>query len=120
MSRLAKIAPIVCLLGAIAPGQTTQALISGRLQDSITGRPLTHATVSFEALHENAQGSAESDDQGIYYLPLLYPGAYHLRFTADGYQSQELYEIELPVAARLELDLRMRILSDVWEAGQFR
>jgi hypothetical protein len=43
-----------------------------------------------------------------------------VRFTAPGYQAQELQEIELPVAARFELDLRMRPLSDVWEAGQFR
>ncbi len=120
MSGFAKIAPMVCLLGAIAAGQTTQALISGRLQDSITGRPLVHALISFEALHENAEGAAESDDSGFYYLPLLSPGVYHLRFAAEGYQSLELYEIELPVAARMELDLHMRILSDVWEAGQFR
>jgi hypothetical protein len=119
MSQLAKIAPMVCLLGAFAAGQTTQALISGRLQDSITGQPIAHALISFEALNENTAGAAESDDLGFYYLPLLSPGFYHLRFTAERYQSQELYEIELPVAARMELDLRMRILSDVWEAGQF-
>jgi hypothetical protein len=115
-----KVAALACLLAAIAPAQTTQALISGRLVDSLTGRPIAHAYVIYEALNANTSGAAESDEAGYYYLPLLSPNLYRVRFTAPGYQAQELQEIELPVAARFELDLRMRPLSDVWEAGQFR
>src|SRR5258706_4263151 len=115
-----KIAALACFLAAVAAGQTTQALISGRLVDSLTGRPVAHAYVIYEALNANSSGAAESDDAGFYYLPLLSASTYRVRFTAPGYQAQELQEIELPVAARFELDLRLRPLTDVWEAGQFR
>ena len=37
-----------------------------------------------------------------------------------GYQAQELQDLELAVAARLELDYRLRPISDVWESGQYR
>jgi hypothetical protein len=39
---------------------------------------------------------------------------------ADSYQPQELQELELPVAGRVQLDFRLRPLSDVWESGQYR
>ena len=45
---------------------------------------------------------------------------YRIRATADGFQSQELQEMELPVAARIELDFRLRPLNDVWESGEYR
>jgi hypothetical protein len=50
----------------------------------------------------------------------LPPGTYRLRAAADGYQTQELYQLEVPVAGRLEVNLRLRPLSDVWEAGEYR
>ncbi len=40
--------------------------------------------------------------------------------TAAAYQSQEVQELELTVAARIELDFRLRPLSDVWESGEYR
>ena len=43
-----------------------------------------------------------------------------MRVVAQGFQSQEVQELELPVAARLELDFRARPLSDVWEGGQYK
>jgi len=39
---------------------------------------------------------------------------------APAYQSQQARALELPVAARVELNFRLRPLYDVWEAGQFR
>ena len=41
-----------------------------------------------------------SDASGYYYLPLLSPGLYRVRVTAPAYQSQEVQELELTVAAR--------------------
>ncbi len=72
------------------------------------------------ALRSNLAGAATSDSAGYYYLPLLSPGFYQIRVTAPAYQSQEVQEIELTVAARVELDFRMRPLSDVWESGEYR
>ena len=112
---------LLLLLWAVsAAAQTTQGLISGRLVDSVTGRSITDATVSFWSAISNLAGAAASDPSGYYYLPLLSPGLYRIRVTASSYQSQEVQELELTVAARVELDFRMRPLSDVWEAGEYK
>src|ERR1700674_5463729 len=94
--------------------QTTQGLISGRLLNSLTGRPINGATVEIASFTSTSTGSSVSDASGYYYLPLLSPGIYRVRVTALGFQSQEVHELELRVAARIELDFRLRPLSDVW------
>src|SRR5688572_4211517 len=113
---------IVALLAAAGTGaaQTTQGLISGRVVDSVTGVPLRGATVSWTNQNTNGNGSAVTGAAGYYVLPLLSPGNYRIRIAADNYQAQEVQELELPVAARLDLSFQMRPLSDVWEAGQYR
>ncbi|HME10189.1 MAG TPA: carboxypeptidase regulatory-like domain-containing protein [Bryobacteraceae bacterium] len=107
------------LFPAESQGQTTQGLISGRLLDSSTGQPIANANVVFSSGLTNLGGGAPSDASGNYYLPLLSPGFYTIRITATGYQAQEIQQLELTVAARVELDFKLRPLSDVWEAGQY-
>src|SRR5260370_25323567 len=110
---------LVLLCAAALLGQTTQGLISGRLLNSVSGRALGGATVAYSSSARTQSGSSVSDTSGYYYLPLLSPGLYRVRVTAAGFQSQEVQELELPVAARIELDFRLRPLSDVWESGQY-
>ena len=105
---------------ASLPGQTTQGLISGSIVDSVTGKPVAGASVTYTSATLAASGALRSDAGGYYFLPLLSAGTYSIRTTAGGYQSQELEELELPVAGRIQIDFRLRPLSDVWEAGQFR
>lgn len=119
MSLLRRSFSIFAVFVAACYCQTTQGLISGRLIDSSTGQPIGGANVVFSSGLTNLGGGAPSDASGNYYLPLLSPGFYTLRITATGYQAQEIQELELTVAARVELDFRLRPLSDVWEAGQF-
>ena len=102
---------------ATLSGQTTQGLISGRLLDSITGDPIGGAAIEYSS---SSTGTALSQADGFYYLPLLSPGLYRVRVTAPGFQGQELEELELPVAGRIELDFKLRPLSDIWEAGEFQ
>ena len=68
----------------------------------------------------NARGQAETTSAGYYTLPLLSPGLYTVRITADQYQSQEVHELELPVAGRIDLNSRLRPLNDIWEQGRYR
>src|SRR5580692_12878312 len=119
--RLHRALGVLGVLG-IAPlfGQTTQGLISGSIVNSVTGRPVAGASVSYTSATLAASGTLRSDTGGYYFLPLLSAGTYSIRTTADGYQSQELEQLELPVAGRVQIDFRLRPLSDVWEAGQFR
>ncbi len=88
--------------------------------DSVTGRPIPAASVLFSSAVTNLAGASASDASGYYYLPLLSPGIYQIRVTAAAYQSQEVQELELTVAARIELDFRLRPLSDVWESGEYK
>jgi hypothetical protein len=108
------------LCAAAGTSQTTQGLISGQLADSVTGRPVTAASVFYSSATGNLAGAASSDASGYYYLPLLSPGTYQIRVSSPAYQSQEVQELELTVAARIELDFRLRPLSDVWESGQYK
>ncbi len=105
----------------VVPGvsQTTQGLISGRLLNSLTGRPIQKATVTYSSSISNLTGATTSDKSGYYYLPLLSPGFYRIRIMAPDYQSQEVQELKLTVAARIDLDFRLRPLNDVWESGQY-
>ncbi len=76
------------------------------------------ASISYSS-EAGATGSAVTDASGCYYLLQLSPGTYRVRVDAATYQSQEVQEQELPVAARIELDFRLRPLTDVWESGQY-
>jgi hypothetical protein len=105
-------------VGAPAAAQTTQGLISGRLVDSVSGRPIGGASITYTSDTSTPRGSSLSDQQGYYALPLLSPGIYRVRATAAGYQAQEAQQLELAVASRIDLSFRLRPLSDVWEAGQ--
>ncbi len=109
-------------LAAFATGQaqTTQGLISGQILNSVTGRPVAGASVSYTSSTLSASGTLRSDSLGYYFLPLLSAGTYTVRAAGDNYQPQELQQVELPVAGRIQLDFRLRPLSDVWESGQYR
>ncbi|MEP7352497.1 MAG: TonB-dependent receptor [Acidobacteriota bacterium] len=109
---------ICCLLSAPLRAQTIQGVISGRLVNSLTGRPMSGASVTFTSSGSATSGSSLTDSGGYYALPLLSPGTYRVRATAADYQAQEVQELELAVASRIDLSFRLRPLSDVWEAGQ--
>jgi hypothetical protein len=100
--------------------QTTQGLISGRILDSVSGQPVSRALVAWSSAALSASGTSRSDSAGYYFLPLLSAGTYTIRAAGDRYQPQELQQLELPVAGRIQLDFRLRPLNDVWEAGQYR
>lgn len=104
----------------IAAAQTTQGLIEGRLVNSQTGAPIEGAQVFYSNADTGTSGGTTSDASGNYFLPLLSPGIYRVRAAAANYQSREAQELELPVAARLELDFRLRPLNDIWESGEYR
>ncbi|HTR36327.1 MAG TPA: TonB-dependent receptor [Bryobacteraceae bacterium] len=120
MTSLSRALALLALCTAAVFSQTTQGLISGQLMDSVTGRPVAGANVLYSSSTSNLAGAAVSDASGLYYLPLLSPGRYEIRVTAPKYQSQDVQELELTVAARIELDFRLRPLSDVWESGQYK
>jgi hypothetical protein len=100
--------------------QTTQGLISGRILNSVTGKSVAGAQVSYSSATLAASGAVKSDAAGYFFLPLLSAGTYTIRAQAETYQAQELQQLELAVAGRIQIDFRLRPLSDVWESGQYR
>ncbi len=100
--------------------QTTQGLISGNIRNSVDARPISGAEIRYHNEANNIDGTVLSDNSGSYVLPLLSPGFYRIRVTAPDYQAQEVNELELPVAGRVDLSFLARPLSDVWEAGIYR
>ena len=100
--------------------QTTQGLIAGRIVNSVTGRPVAHATITYSSTTLAATGSQHTDPSGYYFLPQLSAGQYSIRIEADTYQPQEVQQLDLPVAGILTFDFRLRPLNDVWESGQYR
>lgn len=117
LTRLAIVA--ACGISCLS-AQTTQGLISGRIVNSVTGKPISGASIAYESTALSASGAYQSDTKGYFFLPLLSTGTYSIRATAAGYQSQELEQLDLPVAGRIQIDFKLRPLSDVWESGQFR
>jgi Carboxypeptidase regulatory-like domain/TonB-dependent Receptor Plug Domain len=115
-----RLAVVLVCSAWIAAGQTTQGLIAGRLVNSQTGAAIARAEISYANAATGSSGVSTSDASGNFFLPMLSPGFYRIRATATGYQSREVQELELPVAARLELNFRLRPLNDVWESGQYR
>jgi len=111
---------VVALWTSACLGQTTQGLISGRVVDALTGAPVVGATVACTASSAEIQRKALTGASGFYYLPLLSAGTYRITVSAPAFQQQEVNEIELYVASRIELNFRLRPLSDVWEKGQYR
>ncbi len=117
---LSRIVLLLAVVTASLCAQTTQGLISGRLVDSVSGRAIPLASVEYTGDSLTSSGVAQSDIGGTFFLPLLSPGIYRVRVVAPKYQAQEVQELELPVAGRIEIDFRLRPLSDVWEAGQYK
>jgi hypothetical protein len=120
LKAVTRLGAVLVMCAAVAGAQTTQGLIAGRLVNSQTGAAVGGAQVSYSNAATGSSGVAASDARGNFFLPMLSPGQYRIRATAAGFQSREVQELELPVAARLELNFQLRPLNDVWEAGQYR
>ena len=84
-----------------------------------SGDAISAATVEFSNAEKHLTGSASTDVSGYYALPLLSPGVYVLRVEAATHQAQEVHDVEVTVAERLEMNFRLRPISDIWEAGQY-
>src|SRR4051812_8839095 len=100
--------------------QTTQGMIAGRVFDAADRRPIVRTAIEY-LRWENGRvadrRSRDADEQGRYAFPLLSPGTYQLRVCQGvcpalrgelphpgEYQPQEIYGLELPVAARVEVN----------------
>jgi hypothetical protein len=112
-------AAIVCLPSQVF-SQATQGMIYGRILDSTSGRPIGGAEVTYLHATTSTIVRAQSGVDGSYVLPLIPPGTLRMSASRSGYQSQHIFDLEIPVAGSIEISFRLRPLQDVWESGQYR
>jgi hypothetical protein len=107
------------LLLPSSSGQGVLGVVSGRVTDA-GGVPLNNA----EAFYHNAAVTLDQPIHvgpgGRFTLPLLPPGVYTFKFTAAGYQTQEIDNLDLPVGAFMNLAIHLRSLQDLWEQRQLK
>ena len=114
------------ILAAMAAGvstlcaQTTDGFVTGTLRDSVSGNPIPGASIVCESAATNTRVPARSGEDGSFGLPLMPPGNYRVRVEEATHQAVDIQNLVLPVAGVLNLDLRLRPLSDVWERNQYR
>ena len=101
-------------LAMLVSGQSTQSVIRGRVYDARTGSAIPGAAVSCRNQSTGEESKTISDKEGHYAFASLTPGTYWLHSAPAGYQPREAYELELPVAGRLQLDIPLRLSSDVY------
>jgi tetratricopeptide (TPR) repeat protein len=98
--------------------QSTQGVLLGRVIDSTTGLGVAGARVECVNNETRQTLSTTTGAFGLYSVPSLSPGTYAVTITENKYQSQQARSVEVRVAARVELNFRLRPLSDLWEAGR--
>ena len=102
----------------LAFGQTTQGLMSGRMVDALTGKPLAGAAFECDGSSSDSHRRALTDETGHFVVPLVSPGMYRVRASAENYQAQEIYGLEVRVAGEVEFSFRLHPLKDVWQSGK--
>ena len=114
--RQSSAARLVIFLTAALTGQTTQSVIRGRVIDSSTGKSIAGVRVVYYNPALNGWGETYTDPSGAYALESLSPGQYRIRIEKEGFQSRDVYSLDLHVASRLELNADLRPLGEVLDA----
>jgi hypothetical protein len=97
---------IVCNAGA----QDFRGAISGRIADG-SGARLPGVTVSATSVATNVASTTVSNEEGIYAIPYLNPGAYTVVAELAGFKKLVREGIAVRVGDRLALDLMMEVGS---------
>ena len=115
---ISRYAAALAALPLVLLAQSTNGLVAGRVIDAATGAPLGGASVSYRAAATGASGRTITASDGRFALAALSPDTYQIRTSLAGFQPQELAGLELAVAARLEVDFRLRPSADVFGARE--
>lgn len=99
---------ISVFLTAICAAWGQQAEVSGFIKDP-SGGVVSRATVSIQNVATNVQQSTTTNGAGVYTLPLLSPGVYHLTVEAPGFERQVIEDIKLEVAAKVSRNISLRV-----------
>ena len=105
---LGRIALLLLLPAATAGAQEFRGSITGRVTDS-AGAALVGASVSIKNVETDIVNSTTTNEDGVYNFLLLQPGKYQLSVTRQGFKAAQRENIELRVADKLTLDVKLEV-----------
>ncbi|HEY7181783.1 MAG TPA: carboxypeptidase-like regulatory domain-containing protein, partial [Blastocatellia bacterium] len=98
------------LAAAPVVAQEFRGSLTGRITDS-AGAALVGAGVSVKNVETNVVNVTTANEDGVYNFPLLQPGKYQLTVTRQGFKAAQRENIELRVADKLTLDVKLEVGS---------
>jgi hypothetical protein len=103
-----KLALGVALMTVVADAQTSGGAFRGEVRDP-SGAIVPHARVAIQSNESGTQVMAESNDDGLYLTPTLIPGAYTLRASKAGFETEVFGPVTLEVNQTVRVDFGLNI-----------
>ena len=97
---------LLSLATGLAYGQ--QAQITGQVTDA-SGAAVPGAVITVSNNTTGISRTASSNDQGLFVIPLLQPGAYTLTSLKDGFRPVTQRDLSLRVDDRVRIDLKLEL-----------
>ncbi len=105
---LAVVCLAACLSAPLAHGQAVGGTFLGRVRDA-SGGALPFASVSISNVATGVVTDVVTNADGFYSAPNLLPGAYEVKASFDGFNSQTKSGITLTVGAEFPVDFTMTV-----------
>ncbi|MBI3473788.1 MAG: carboxypeptidase regulatory-like domain-containing protein, partial [Candidatus Solibacter usitatus] len=101
---------VLLLLASVASAQIGTSTITGRVTDS-TGAVVPKVSITIVQTATNFQNTAVTNEDGIYRVPSLQPGAYRVTFEASGFKRLVRENIDLRTGDVLAVDAALQVGS---------
>src|SRR5437879_11032817 len=109
---LLSLCTIILLSASVAQGQTSYATVNGLVLDS-SGAVVPAATVQAIKDDTNVAYSTVTNNEGVYSIPDLLPGRYHIQVSKPGFKTVVKPDIVLNVQdARAIVRRQLKLLAD--------
>lgn len=100
----------LCLTAGVMQAQESRAIITGTVTDP-QGAAVPGATVQVKNVATNVATTAATSERGLYLIPPVNPGIYSVTISAPGFKTFVQSNVELRVADRKQLDIRLELGS---------
>ena len=116
-ARMGRMTFVGILLATSGATQTTQGTINGRVYDGLTEQLLSNARITCTNLVTQDEQVTKTNASGMYSFVSVTPGTYRVRADADEYQSNEVQDLIVFIASRVDLSFPLRPAGYVLDRG---